>query len=168
MIICFFCTVWFKYLCPISIGALAKLVSGALLFIFVLLSKQISKAVATEMKPLTVFAIENGDFNWNYSLLQLIEVLLLAPIIENLVIPLIFSIFYVFKKSFWLPALTISILAYFAHTGGVYGITPGFEFFVFCVYYNYLIKHYSSLHAYFFTVITHSSSNLLALGFSIL
>ncbi len=121
-----------------------------------------------EKNTFSTFTIPENDFEWNYSTYEITKTLFFVPIIENLLIPFLFWVFHKFKFQNLLPIFFITLVSYLAHGAYIVGITGGVMFVIFAVYYSILRKTTGWFEAYVFTVIAHSTANLLSLGFSFL
>ena len=96
---------------------------------------------------------------------QAISILVLAPIIENLVIPLIFWLCsHVYKKPI-LPIFLITLLAYYYHQAGSSQITGAVFFFCYAAFYSQCVQVVGRKESYLLTVIAHFVTNLIAFSF---
>ena len=110
--------------------------------------------------------VENSPFDWIYSPGQIIVAIIVAPLWENIKIPLFFYITGFVSKSNIYPIFLVVVLEFYLHGMGVYGLSGASGFAVFCVFYSLLYKQIGWQKAFAYTVIAHSSANLFSLGMS--
>jgi len=97
------------------------------------------------------------------SINQVVEILILAPLIENLIIPFVFWLSAFISQKSYLPILIITILAFYYHPAGNMRVTGATAFFCFATFYSQCIKVASWKQSYWMTVIAHFVCNLLAI-----
>ncbi len=152
-------------LASLLVGAVAKLF-GAIVYAFIFVTAEYfpyeSVSLDTSV-PNSLLGLKD-NYEWNYSLYRLFIVLIVAPILENLIFPLCKLIF---KSRNLLIIISITTVAFFFHGGQVHGINGASGFFVFCLFYLFLTKSQSPRLSYWYSVIAHFSSNILALIYSI-
>ena len=96
-------------------------------------------------------------------IMSLIEILILAPIIENLIFPAVFWLCSFITKRSCLPIIVITVLAFCYHSEAEgHRITGAAAFFCFAIFYSHCIKVVSPRQSYWLTVIAHFTSNLIA------
>ena len=96
---------------------------------------------------------------------QAVSILILAPTIENLVIPFVFWALSKFKNGILFSIILITFISYHYHAQGSQQITGAVFFFCYAVFYARIIKVCGKLESYILTVIAHFVTNLIAFSF---
>ena len=93
---------------------------------------------------------------------------IIAPLVENLIIPLFAWVSGSSKTLRRGLVIIVFVLAYFTHGSGLAGVLVGFGFAAFYVLYLFAIPRIGALQGYLCTVIAHSSANLGLYAFKLL
>jgi len=96
----------------------------------------------------------------SYSVSKYFSALIAAPIIENLILPLIVWLTSKSRTPMMFGFFGLASLMYYGHGQGMGGLAGAILFIALLVQYYLAIRFYSKKAAYFFTVITHFSFNL--------
>jgi len=153
-------SVFSRILLAILVGLFAKLITLPIFIVYYYGLKFFGKTYG----ELATAVASNSEAH-RISVSQAISILVLAPIIENLVIPLIFWLCsHVYKKPI-LPIFFITLLAYFYHQAGSPQITGAVFFFCYAAFYSQCVQVVGRKESYLLTVIAHFVTNLIAFSF---
>lgn len=94
-----------------------------------------------------------------------ISILILAPVFENLIIPMVFWIFSRIKLRTFFSVFVITQISYHYHASGTQQITGAIFFFCYALFYASTIKVCGKFESYILTTIAHFITNLIAFSF---
>lgn len=113
-------------------------------------------------------AAGHGSVAEHAALIPFVSMLVLAPIIENLIIPFIFWVFKKVPKRNIVAVAVITALGFWLHQSGSMRWTGAAFFFCYAVFYAKLLPVCRWPEAYFHTVIAHFVTNLIAVTFMLM
>jgi len=96
--------------------------------------------------------------------IELFKTLVQAPVVENAIMVLIVWIVAKLKMPIYFSFISLAALIYITHaTTPALGVAPTILFIIMLAQYLLLSKHYGKLAAYFFTLTTHFTYNVLVI-----
>jgi len=146
----------------IIVGFFSKFITVPAFFLYYFITKLGIAHSTTIDTPTSVGA---SFVTLNFPFDKLVSILVLAPIIENLIIPLFFWIFGKLKYSSLISIVAITTIAFFYHEPGSSRITGAMFFLTYSVFYMYCIRVCGKAQSYILSVISHFITNLIAVGF---
>lgn len=143
----------------ILVGIISKLLTIPLFLLVYFLDRNLSFFSLVKLDTFaSIFSTTNIKFSLFFS------VLLLAPVIENLILPLIFGLTKFLKLHSAFAITIIIYLAFIYHSAGSESYTGAMFFACYSIFYSYSIKYCSKKEAYLLSVLSHFVTNLIAIS----
>lgn len=94
--------------------------------------------------------------------------IILAPLIENLLLLIASAIGSKTSDQWIIPSIFLSLVIYFSHGGSLIGILSVIAFLGMYIQFEYLKNKINKPNAFFCTVLTHASANIVTYAFILL
>lgn len=148
-------------LLAILVGIIAKIVTVPVFFLYYFITLKPTSLTAHDLS--IIYA--NGFSSSNGFVENAISILILAPILENLIFPLVFWLFSTLKIKTLFSIIVITFISYHYHQSGTQQITGAIFFFCYSIFYAETIQVCGKIESYILTVIAHFITNLIAFLF---